>query len=147
MQAVDREQRRRRIVELVRSGPVQSQAALQERLAEEGCEVTQATLSRDLRDLGVVKAPDGYRLGGPAPALSDLERATRQWLLSATPAQNQVVLRTPPGCAQPLALALDGSGLEEIVGTLAGDDTVLVVTPDRPAARRLAHRLESGGRS
>ena len=109
--------------------------------------MTQATLSRDLRDLGVVKAPDGYRLGGPAPALSDLERATRQWLLSATPAQNQVVLRTPPGCAQPLALALDGSGLEEIVGTLAGDDTVLVVTQDRPAARRLAHRLESGGRS
>lgn len=145
MQTIDRDQRRRRILELVQAGPVQSQAALRELLAREGCGVNQATLSRDLRDLGVVKAPEGYRLSGAAPAVDALEQATRQWLLEALPAQNQVVLRTPPGGAQPLALAIDSVRPEGVVGTLAGDDTVLVITPDARTARSLARRLSGGG--
>ena len=141
MPGLDRDRRRARIVELIGSQPVQSQNALQELLAEEGCPVNQATLSRDLRDLGVVKARDGYHLPR-VPLVDDaeerLEQAISLWLLSALPAENQLVLRTPPGGAQALALAIDQAGLPEVLGTLAGDDTVLVITPDRRTARRLA---------
>jgi len=103
------------------------------------------TLSRDLRDLGVVKGPDGYELpaAGAAPARAEesVWLAARTWLLGATPAQNLVVLRTPAGGAQPLGLAIDKAELAGVVGTIAGDDTVLAVCADAARAKALAREL------
>lgn len=140
-----REDRRRRIVALLEKHHVRSQAELQQQLATAGFDVNQATLSRDLRDLGVVKSKDGYQLPGasaqpPATAL-ELQAAIRSWLLQADLAQNLVVLRTPPGGAQPLGLALDRAELPGLLGTIAGDDTVLAICRDANKARALARRL------
>ena len=137
-----RDARRQRIVALLRRTAVHSQAELQHLLAERGVEVNQATLSRDLRDLGVVKGKDGYELPTvadlpPESAHHSLWHALVNWLLEATPAQNLLVLRTPPGGAQPLALAIDHAALPGIVGTVAGDDTVLAIFPTATKARSL----------
>lgn len=154
-------QRRRALVrELLTSYDVPSQAALAELLAERGIVVDQSTLSRDLRELGVVKAARGYalpdalhELAAPNDVAQRWADAARQWLLGATPAQNLLVLRTPPGGAQALGVALDAAHHPAIVGTVAGDDTVLVVCPDARAARALGRELtrelshESGGRA
>src|SRR5688572_32091668 len=113
-------QRRRALVrELIASYDVPSQAALAELLAARGVTADQSTLSRDLRELRVMKSPTGYLLPDaplPAAPATDVATAARQWLLGATAAQNLVVLRTPPGGAQPLAVALDGARHAAIVG-------------------------------
>jgi len=138
-------QHRRNLVrDLLASYDVPSQAALAELLAARGVLADQSTLSRDLRELRVVKTPTGYALPdtlAPAPPAIDLAAAARQWLLGATAAQNLVVLRTPPAGAQALAVALDGARHPAIVGTVAGDDTVLVVCPGAREARALASEL------
>ena len=140
-----RDARRRRIVALLDKQPVRSQAELQAQLAAAGHEVNQATLSRDLRDLGVIKSKDGYELPatttGAAQNLLPLEAAARTWLQQASAAQNLLVLRTPAGGAQPLGLALDQAELPGVLGTIAGDDTVLVICRDPAKARALARRL------
>lgn len=141
-----RESRRRRIQTLLERQRVRSQADLQALLAAEGYEVNQATLSRDLRDLGVVKGKEGYELPGAPAATSamaeqELDAAARTWLLTAVAAQNQVVLRTPAGGAQPLGLALDRAALAGVLGTIAGDDTVLAICKDSARARALVRRL------
>jgi transcriptional regulator of arginine metabolism len=138
--------RRERILALLGKGRVKSQAELQEQLADAGCEVNQATLSRDLRQLGVVKGKDGYALPaiaslGPGDAHRSLWHAVHTWLVSATTAQNLVVLRTPAGGAQALGLALDHAELPGVVGTIAGDDTVLAVCKDPGKAKALVRRL------
>lgn len=142
------ESRRQRILALLERDRVRSQAELQQQLADAGFEVNQATLSRDLRGLGVVKGKDGYELPNaplsPATAHPSLWHAVRTWLVDAVPAQNLVVLRTPAGGAPALGLALDRAGLPGLVGTLAGDDTVLAVCASTSQARQLARRLLSG---
>lgn len=135
--------RHRRIVELLGRRPVASQAALAELLAADGLTVTQATLSRDLDELGAVKvATDDGQLvyavpaeGGDAtvhaPATDTATRLARvasDVLISVDHSANIVVLRTPPGAAQYLASAIDRSDWPEVIGTVAGDDTVLLVT-------------------
>jgi len=143
----DRQHRRDRILGLVAGHRITSQAQLQKLLHDAGIEVNQATLSRDLRDLAVVKTHEGYQLpsvaaAAPAETLQNsLWHAVRSWLRAAVPAQNLLVLHTPPGGAQPLGLALDNSDLGEIVGTIAGDDTVLVVCPNNAKAQQLQKRL------
>lgn len=141
-----REVRRRAILDLLEAGPVPSQGDLAQGLTSLGLGANQATLSRDLRDMGVVKGPLGYVLpGAPVPAVDPearLRAALRQYLRGVVPAANQVVLRTPPGGAQPLALALDSAAPDKVVGTLAGDDTILVITPDARSARAVASWLE-----
>ncbi|HLU44248.1 MAG TPA: arginine repressor [Natronosporangium sp.] len=136
--------RHARIVELIRAQPVRSQTELAELLAGEGMTVTQATLSRDLEELGAVKVrgadgtaayvipEDGQPALRPAPASADtpparLARLLRELLTDADASGNLAVLRTPPGAAQFLASAIDRAGLAEVVGTIAGDDTILVV--------------------
>jgi transcriptional regulator of arginine metabolism len=137
--------RHARIVELVRSRTIRSQSELAELLAAEGVQVTQATLSRDLDELGAMKVrtagggaayvipEDGEPVPRPAAppaerrAPARLVRLLRELLTDADASGNLAVLRTPPGAAQFLASALDRSGLPEIVGTIAGDDTILVV--------------------
>lgn len=141
-----RDARREHILALLQRGPIANQAELQHQLAAAGFSANQATLSRDLRDLGVVKGKDGYELLGspatPAPgAHQNLWQAVRTWLASATAAQNLVVLRTPAGGAQPLGLAIDRADLPGVVGTIAGDDTVLAVCASAQKARALVRRL------
>ena len=143
----DRQIRRDKILQLIARRRVSSQAQLQELLREVGIEANQATLSRDLRDLAIAKTPDGYQLppgtgGASADTLQNsLWHAVRTWLRKAQPAQNLLVLHTPAGGAQALGLALDHAALPEVVGTIAGDDTVLVVCPSEAKARKLQRQL------
>ena len=131
--------RHARIVELIRNKEIRSQTELAELLAIDGVEVTQATLSRDLDELRAVKAGGVYVIpedGTPAlrpfeQAPARLTRLLRELLTSVDVSGNLVVLRVPPGAAQFLASALDRSGLPDVVGTIAGDDTILVVARDR----------------
>ncbi|MBI1356121.1 MAG: ArgR family transcriptional regulator [Acidobacteria bacterium] len=128
---------------VVRRGGLRTQEELGEALAAHGVEVSQVTLSRDLRELGVVKTSEGYREPGalgPAP-LENLERVVREFLVDALPAQNLVVLKTNPGGAGPVAVALDRAGWPEILGTVAGDDTIFVATASADLALEAANRL------
>ena len=136
--------RQGQILKLISDATVASQDELRRRLAQKGVRVTQATLSRDLQELNLVKTPEGYRVLEAAPAEEAelrLTRALRDFLLDVRPAQNLLVLKTPPGGAQPLAAAIDAGRLREVVGTVAGDDTVLVVTPSRQASESLQKRM------
>ena len=154
--ALTRSARQARIRELIEVQPVTSQTQLAALLAEDGIEVTQATLSRDLEELGAVKlrgsdgAPASYVLppeNAPLrPAQAAPARLTRllgDLLTSAEGSANLAVVRTPPGAAQFLASAMDKVGLPDVLGTIAGDDTLLVVSrrPDGGAA--LADRLRA----
>jgi transcriptional regulator of arginine metabolism len=146
-ESIGRDQRHALILAWVRQRRVRNQLELQDLLAERGIDVNQATLSRDLRAMGLLKGPDGYELPpDPARPVDDtamaLWIAVHSWLASATPAQNLVVLRTPPGGANPLAIALDRARWKEVLGTLAGDDTVLVVTRKGAEARKLVRLLQ-----
>lgn len=149
--------RHARIVATLAEHHVRSQAELAALLEEAGVHVTQATLSRDLDELGAVKlrAPDGglpiYVVpedGSPLTARGHddappqrLARLAGELLISADASANLVVLRTPPGGAHFLASAVDRAGLPEILGTIAGDDTILVVTRDRDGGSAVARRL------
>lgn len=141
-----RDERHAAILDLLGRSRVRSQGELQELLAQRGFQVNQATLSRDLRHLGVVKGQAGYELP-PAPlsaeaAGSSLWHAVQAFLLRSTAAQNLAVLHTPPSGAQPLGRALDQAELPGVVGTIAGDDTVLAICLDGGKARALVRRLQ-----
>jgi transcriptional regulator of arginine metabolism len=144
--------RHQKILELVRSGRVASQEQLRERLAEQGFDVNQSTLSRDIRDLELVKGARGYQLPNPdaaaiPPTARKIENAVSAYLQQAIPAQNLVVLKTGPGHAPALAVALDRVAIDGVIGSIAGDDTILLVTPDAEAARRISERLLAIARS
>src|SRR5712691_3982379 len=122
------------IVELIDREPLHTQEQLRRRLHQRGFQATQATISRDIKDLGLVKrAGDGaYQRPGvdttnPATARTALERAAAEFLRRAERVQQLVVIRTGAGQAQPLALAIDRAQLGEAVGSIAGDDTILVI--------------------
>jgi transcriptional regulator of arginine metabolism len=149
--------RHARIVAVLADRPVRSQAELAALLHDSGVHVTQATLSRDLEELGAVKlrSPDGglpvyvvpedgspftARGAGDAPP-QRLGRLIGELLTSAEASANLVVLRTPPGAAQFLASALDRAALPEILGTIAGDDTILVVTREASGGEALARHF------
>ena len=138
--------RQGQILKLIAAEPISSQDDLRRRLAHHGLRVTQATLSRDLHELKLVKTAQGYRrveaAADETTALASLARALREFLLDIRPAQNLLVLKTPPGGAQPLAAAVDGERWKEIAGTIAGDDTVLIITPTEHARAALQKRLE-----
>jgi len=140
---VTRAARHARIVDLIRAKAIRSQTELAELLSGDGLQVTQATLSRDLEELRAVKVravdgpavyvilEDGHRpLRDAETASARLTRLLRELLTGVDASGNIAVLRTPPGAAQFLASALDRTGLPEVVGTIAGDDTILVVTRD-----------------
>ena len=137
------------ILELIDRDPLRSQEQLRRRLHQRGFDATQATISRDIRELGLVKrAGDGayQRMGAdttnPETALAALERAAGQFLRRADRVQQLLVLRTGRGEAQALAEAIDRAELAETVGTIGGEDTILVVTRDPRRAAALAKRLE-----
>lgn len=136
--------RQQAIRRLVASRPVHSQHELQSLLRDEGFEATQATLSRDLAELGVLKGADGYRLPGgegAATSPSRLEQSLRRELLSVACAGTMVVLRTPSGHGNALAIEIDAARLTGSLGTIAGDDTIFLAATGPAAARRLASQL------
>ena len=137
------------LLELVDREPLHSQEELRRRLHQRGFDATQATISRDISDLGLVKrAGDGaYQRPGveasnPETALAALERATAEFLRRVDRVQQLVVVRTGVGQAQPLALALDRAHLDDVVGTIAGDDTILVIARGARNAAALTKRLK-----
>ena len=149
--------RQQRIVEILSSQPVRSQTELLGVLGEDGIDVTQATLSRDLVDVGAEKVRVGKYLVYAVPgeggdrtvrvALDGQETTNRlaqrchELLVSAEVSANLIVLRTPPGAANFLASAIDHTSVPGIVGTIAGDDTIMVITTGAAASRKVAARL------
>lgn len=137
------------ILELVRTHRVPSQEALRELLLERGIDVAQATLSRDIRNLGLVKAPDGQ--GGSAYAIPvgggetgpTLNRLLPALYVGADGVGNLLVLKTLVGGAQPIAVAIDSAGWPEIVGTIGGDDTILIVLRSPDHRETIVNRIES----
>ena len=138
--------RQRAVLEVLRQGAVASQEDLQRALRKRGFKVGQATLSRDIRDLNLSKTSAGYTLpqseGSGGLALPPVQRLVREFVLSVRTAQNLLVVKTIIGSAQPVAAALDEQEWEELVGTIAGDDAILIVCPDKDAARKVAVRIE-----
>jgi transcriptional regulator of arginine metabolism len=139
------------IRELIAGSPVTSQDELRRKLHRHGFAVTQATLSRDIHELRLSKGPGGYSLSsgnGVKSSVEDdsppsVEEMMESFGLRVARAMNQVVVRTVKGGAQPFAAALDYEGWTEIVGTLAGDDTVLVICPDVRRAGDVESRLRT----
>ncbi len=147
--ATTKNARQQRIIELLASNEVRSQTELADLLAHAGVVVTQATLSRDLVELDAVKvrAPSGTLVyavpgeGGDRRPVVAWERLCSELLVSADASANMAVLRTPPGAANFLASALDKAELGDVLGTIAGDDTVLVISRDPHGGNDVAERL------
>ncbi len=138
--------RHRAILESLRHGPIANQEDLQRALRKRGFRVGQATLSRDIRELNLSKTAAGYTLlqgdSAAGVALPPVQRLVREFVLDVRPAQNLLVVKTIIGSAQPVAAALDEQEWEEVVGTIAGDDAILIVCPDKDAAKKVAARIE-----
>ena len=131
------------ILQLIENGNVANQEDLRRALARHSQRVTQATLSRDIHELGIVKTADGYvRAQTPGDsALPSAQRLVREFVLSVREAQNQLVLKTSVGSAQPVAAALDAEGWEESLGSIAGDDTILIICENKSDTERVANRI------
>ncbi len=131
---------------LVERHPVTNQDELRRLLEKQGFEVTQATLSRDVNELGLVKGNAGYLLPGSADAAADagpsVESVLRNFAVSVKQAQNLLVLKTTSSSAQPVAMAVDNEEWKEVVGTVGGDDTVLIICADNRSAERVKNRIE-----
>lgn len=145
-------QRQHRITRLLEARPVTSQAHLVELLAADGVEATQATVSRDLEEIGAVKV----RVAGgetvyAVPELpkdrvvpeEQLRRVLTDWVVEIAQSANLVVLRTPPGSAHVVASALDRAAIGGVLGTVAGDDTLVVVAAERVGGEKVARRLRA----
>jgi transcriptional regulator of arginine metabolism len=129
------------ILRLVRGRRLFTQDELARALKETGIDATQVTLSRDMRELGLVKTAEGYReLGIESPGTQFAALAT-EFLQDVRLAQNQIVLKTAPGHANSVAVALDDAEWPEVVGTIAGDDTILVICPDSITAEAVRTKL------
>src|SRR3989442_7646653 len=133
--------RQGQILRLVSAEHIDSQDDLRRRLAHQRLRVTQATLSRDIHELKLVKTDDGYKPGAPlaeeSVSLPPFTRAVREFLVDIRPAENLLVLKTPPGGAQPLAAALDSAKFGEVAGNNRGAATRRILTPTPNARERL----------
>ena len=142
--------RQQAVPRLIEASEVASQSQLVELLSAEGISATQATVSRDLDDIGAIKIRSSagqsvYALPVFAPdrvaPLDQLRRVMGEWVADVTHSGSIVVVRTPPGCAHVVASALDRSGVEGLIGTVAGDDTMLCVASEEIGGQRLAGAL------
>ncbi len=138
--------RQMKILEIIRNESVETQEQLAERLRSAGIEATQATVSRDIRELRLIRAPNGrgkYRYIMPADPspLNRMRRYFRDSLLNLDYSENIVVLKCLPGTAPAVGSTVDSLGWPDIVGTVAGDDTILVVTRGREVAPEVVERL------
>jgi transcriptional regulator of arginine metabolism len=148
--ALGKPQRQHRIARLLEEQVISSQVQLVELLATEGLNLTQATVSRDLEELGAVKVRiPGGQMAYAIPELARdrvapeevLKKVLGEFLVEAAYSANLAVLRTPPGSAHVVASALDRAGLPDVLGTVAGDDTVLVVSPSPEGGQKISARL------
>lgn len=140
--------RQGQILKIIRGKEIYTQEELARELSQLDIQTTQVTLSRDMRELGLVKTAEGYRQLPAESAGPELRDVANEYLHDIRVAQNLIVLRTSPGNASTLAVAVDHEEMPEVVGTVAGDDTVLVITPDAETALRFRnHMLDliSGG--
>ena len=151
---LSKRQRQHRIIQIIEQHPVISQAQLVDLLGAADIQATQATVSRDLEEIGAVKVRAGG--GDSVYAVPDLprdrvapeehlRRVLGEWMVEVASSANIVVVRTPPGSAHVVASALDRAALAEIVGTVAGDDTIMVVAAERVGGAKLARRLAALG--
>ena len=138
------------LLELIDGEALHTQEQLRRRLRQHGFDATQATISRDIAELGLVKRSGdgayqrpGVETANPDAAQTALERATADFLRSVDRVEQLIVIRTGIGQAQPLAIAIDRARLPEVVGTIGGDDTILIVARSRKHAAALAKRFES----
>jgi transcriptional regulator of arginine metabolism len=140
-----RDARHRALRLLLERRRITTQSSLVARLREQGHEVTQSSISRDLSDLGAVKVGGAYRLPAPVADTDDeVRRLTFELLQGHAPAGDHLlVVKTMPGAAQIVGSAIDGLDLPEVVGTVAGDDTIFVATASRTGQRTLIHTLDS----
>jgi len=141
-----KQQRHSTIREILSEAPIASQDELRRKLALRGFHVTQATLSRDIHELNLYKGPSGYSAAssnGNGESLPGIREVLRSFGLEARQALNLLVLITATGSAQPVAAGIDYEDWPEVVGTIAGDDTVLVICPDNRQAKTLKTRIES----
>jgi transcriptional regulator of arginine metabolism len=139
-------QRHNAIKDLLVKTTIVNQDELRKHLSTRGILATQATLSRDIRELKLVKGPDGYALPATGTDEDDLPETAsvlRDFGLEVRQAQNLLVVHTTMGGAQPVAASLDSEEWEEVVGTIAGDNAVLIICPDNPTAASLKSRIES----
>ena len=142
MAAVNKSYRQGQILKLIRTKSILTQDELAQELKQgAGIDTTQVTLSRDIRELGLLKTSGGYRQLAPAAAGPEAATVVAELMHDLRVAQNLVVLRTSPGNANALAAALDREEWPDIVGTIAGDDTVLVIAPDNATAGKVRNKL------
>lgn len=135
--------RQGQILKLVATEQIASQEDLRRRLSHFRFRVNQATLSRDLRELKLVKTDQGYKqLAAEEKPAPPFAQVLREFLTEMRPAQNLLVLKTPPGGAQPIAAAIDREGWKEIAGTIAGDDTILLILPSNKVRMAVQKRIE-----
>src|SRR5262249_24725244 len=133
--------RQGQILKLIRGARISTQDELAHELAKLGIATTQVTLSRDIRDLRLVKTRDGYQEMAPEETGPEFASLTAVFLKDVLRAQNLVILKTSPGHANSVAVALDNEGWPQIMGTIAGDDTILVITPDTPTGEAVQEKL------
>ena len=132
------------IRDLASKEQISSQDEMRRRLYRQGHRVTQATLSRDIHELRLVKTPEGYKLPQEETEdafLPSVERLIREFVYEAVTAQNLVVVKTSAGSAQPVSAAIDAEEWDEVVGTIGGDDTILVIARDAKQAEKVATRI------
>ena len=129
------------IMNVIRSHRILTQEELAQELKKLGILTTQVTLSRDIRELRLVKTREGYRETSAEEAGPQFPILAAEFLLDVRAAQNLVVLKTAPGHANSVAVALDNEEWPEIVGTIAGDDTILVIAPEAATATRIRNKL------
>src|SRR5438067_13820941 len=133
--------RQGQILKLIRAKKISTQEELAQELKNQGIAATQVTLSRDLRDLRLVKTREGYQEMAPEETGPGFSILTGEFLNDVVHAQNLVVLKTSPGHANSVAVALDNEEWPEVVGTIAGDDTILVIAPEAATATRIRNKL------
>ena len=133
--------RQGQILKLIRAKRISTQEELAHELKAQGIAATQVTLSRDIRDLRLAKTHEGYREVGSDESGPQFAMLASEFLLDVRCAQNLVVLRTAPGHANSVAVALDNEEWSEVVGTIAGDDTILVIAPDTATANAVGEKL------
>ena len=146
-------QRQAALLDLIRREPLGSQEQIRARLGEQGFDATQSTISRDLEELGLVRVRDGDghlryaeladATGGNGNHVPPLSSLLREFALAVEMSGNLVLVKTPPGAANAVAQGLDDSELEGLLGTVAGDDTILVIAKSGPAGRALAAELKT----
>ena len=129
--------RQGQILKLIRAKSISTQEDLAQELKKLGLAATQVTLSRDVHELGLAKTPEGYRQIARSEGGPTLATLAAEFLQDVRLAQNLIVMKTSPGHANSVAVALDDEEWSEVVGTLAGDDTILVITPDNATAERV----------